>query len=1039
MPINEVENPIINSPYQEPAAHWKIHEHEPAEKLNGRREPTYVYLPPGAKVSDEDEREVGYEIKLELVSRIRERLTEWRPLALRGEGGVSRVTMELLNYWRRNGRKEPLFFAQLEAAETIIFLKEARADFLQGIGNGIPRDEPGEEKRQDGFAAFERLCCRMATGAGKTTVMAMLAAWSILNKVNNRQDQRFSDAVLVVCPNVTIRDRLAELDPKKGESSIYRTRDLVPPAFMSQLTQGRVLTVNWHVFEPRSTQSGGKVVKAGRHVSLRETVLIGSTTTTARGRRYMTEKDLMQNSALGLLKILSEEKDKQGNLKKVEVQTEKYIESDTAIVRRVLGAELGTRSNVLVFNDEAHHAYRLRSDNDEEKEKDDLIGDEEVAKNYYKEATVWVDGLDRVNKLRSINFCVDFSATPYFLGNAGKDTNRIFPWTVSSFDLQDAIESGLVKIPQLAARDSSGNNVPGYFNIWKWILPHLTPTERGGKKSDVKPEAILKYAHTPIAMLGGMWEERRQEMSGSDDPRPPVFIIVCKTRKLAKIVYEWIAEDKPPNATIPRAHLDALRNDSEHQNTICVYSDVQNEIESGNAKGDENRWMRHTLDTIGKTDWPRDSQNRPQYPEGFEELAEKMSRDKHPPGRDVRCIVSVGMLTEGWDCNTVTHIIGLRPFMSQLLCEQVIGRGLRRISYDVGENGLMNEETASVLGVPLSAFTIKATGTSKRQKAKRYHIYALPQKKEHEIRFPRVEGYLQTIRDRIICDMESIPTLPINPEKIPPEVEMKAGLAHNSGHLSLSGPGKISEANLKKFREDMRLQKRIYEMTTQLVKDYSQDNDKCQLPAGVLFLQLYEIVQRYFDEKVIAHRPSDKRDAFLSPYYGHVIEILIQSIRPEESSNGAAELPRYERMRGAGSTKDVDFYTRREPYSVIKSHINAVVPDTRKLEQSAAWRLDKHPKVFSFAKNENMGFGIPYLHNGESHNYMPDFLVRLDDEKDKNRYLILETKGYDELKDVKQQAAKRWVEAVNADGKYGQWSYAMVSKAEEINDILDEM
>ena len=1038
MAINEVENPIINSPYQEPAAHWKIHEHEPAEKIEGRRKPTYIYLPPGIQISSENEREVGYEIELQLVSRIRERLAEWRPLALNGSGGVTRTTMDLLNYWRRDGRKHPLFFAQLEAAETIIFLKEARADFLHGID--VPEDDPGENKRQQGFTAFQRLCCRMATGSGKTTVMAMLAAWNVLNKVNNKRDPRFSDAILIVCPNVTIRDRLAELDPKRGEASIYRTSDLVPPAFMPQLAQGRVLTVNWHVFEPRGSQLGSKVVKTGQPVSIRETVLIRGETTTARGRRYMTEDDLRQKESLGFLTIIpgSEKKDKDGNLEKVEIEAKKYVESDAALVQRVLGNELGTRRKILVFNDEAHHAYRLRGDDTENASEDELIGDEEVARNYYKEATVWVDGLDRIHKLRNISFCVDFSATPYFLGNAGKDTNRIFPWTVSNFDLQDAIEAGLVKIPQLAVRDSSGSNVPGYFNIWKWILPQLTSTERGGKKGEVKPEAILKYAHTPIAMLGGMWEALRQEMMNSDDPRPPVLIIVCKTRKLAKVVYEWIAEDQPPNATIPSVQLAGLRNDDEHQNTICVYSDVQDEIESGNAKSDENRWMRHTLDTIGKREWPTDGQRRPQYPDGFEELAEKMRRDKHPPGRDVRCIVSVGMLTEGWDCNTVTHIIGLRPFMSQLLCEQVIGRGLRRISYDVGEDGLMNEEIAKVFGVPLSAFTVKTSNGGGKKKLERHHIYALPQKENYEIRFPRVEGYRQVIRNRLVCDVQKVAELEIDPQKIPQEVEMKAGLPDNLGRLSLHGPGKISQADLDKFRQEMRLQERFYQMTTRLAKDYSQ-NKECRLPAGILFLQLYEIVQEYFDERVVAIEPADKKDAFLSPHYERVIERLSGAIRPEESSGETPELPRYERMRDHGSTAEVDFYTRRKPYSVSKSHINAVVPDTKKLEQSAAWYLDRHPKVFSFAKNEGMGFGIPYLHDGTVHDYMPDFLVRLDGENGENRYLILETKGYDELKEIKRNAAERWVAAVNADGKYGQWHYEMIAKAEEVNSVLDKM
>ena len=646
MSASEVENPIINSPYEEPALHWKIREHELPEKISGRREPAYIYLPPGAKTDDSSERGVGYKLKLETVSLIRRQLTEWRPLAMRGAGGVSRVTMELLNYWRREGRAHPLFFAQLEAAETIIFLTEARADFLQGVN--IPPDEPGEEKQKEGFTAFQRLCCKMATGAGKTTVMAMLAAWSILNKAGGRNDKRFSDAILIVCPNVTIRDRLAELDPKKGEASIYRTRDLVPLTMMPQLTQGRVLTTNWHVFEPHSTQTGSKVVKAGRRVTMRETIYIGAKTTTARGKRYMAEDDLRKKNALGLLHIRNEIRDKSGALKKVEIESEKYVETDAALVRRVLEGELGTRRNIVVFNDEAHHAYRLRpaQDNDGDDGGDgsdggngsDMVGDEELTENYYKEATVWVDGLDKVNKLRGINFCADFSATPYFLGKAGNNTNRIFPWTVSNFDLQDAIESGLVKIPQLAVRDSSGANVPGYFNIWKWILPKLTPAERGGKKTGAKPEAVLKYAHTPIAMMGGMWEELRRELAESDDPRPPVFIIICKTRKLAKVVYEWLAENRPPITTIPRADLPELRKTAEekHKHHLACIRTCRQEIESGNAKNDETRWMRHTLDTIGKSDLAeKQPESKRNIPMVLKDLAEKTGARK--PSAGARC------------------------------------------------------------------------------------------------------------------------------------------------------------------------------------------------------------------------------------------------------------------------------------------------------------------------------------------------------------------------------------------------------------------
>ena len=1022
MENNEVQQPIINSPYGEPKAHWKISAHEPAEKAAGRRPPAYMYLPPRKPAGEAGER-VAVEEKLELVSLLRQRVAEWRPLALRGEGGVSRVTMELLNHWRSPGRKQPLFFAQLEAAETIIFLTEARRDFLHGIV--IPPDQG---------AAFKRLCCRMATGAGKTTVMAMLAAWSILNKVDNKQDRRFSDAVLVVCPNVTIRDRLAELNPKRGEASIYFTRDIVPKGMRALLRKGRVLTPNWHVFEPRNMQAGNKVVRAGKHIVVQEKVIIGAETTTARGRRYMTEADLRQKQMLGLLEIRSEERNKDGSLKSVEIKADKYVESDAALMRRVLEKELGAAGNILVFNDEAHHAYRPQAaaDNDEAAQ-DSMFEDDDMVQDYCNEATVWVKGLDTVQDMRGINFCVDFSATPYFLAKAGDETNRIFPWTVSSFDLQDAIESGLVKIPQLAVRDASGADIPGYFNIWKWILPKLTSAERGGKKSNAKPEAVLKYAYTPLMMLGGMWRQAFLERGeDGEDPRPPVFIIVCKTTKLADTVYQWLAEDQSP-AGIPSAQLAELRNSAERRNTICVHSDMQRNLESGQIKGDEERWMRHTLDTIGKRDWPLDSQGRPQYPEGFEALAAKMGRPMHPPGRDVRCIVSVGMLTEGWDCNTVTHIIGLRPFMSQLLCEQVVGRGLRRFSYEIGENNLMREEIATVLGVPLTAFTVKSR-IPPVPPVKRHHIHALPEKEKLAIHFPRVEGYYHSVRRRIVCDLGKLPPLNIDPAEIPPEVEMKAGLPDNKGRLSLHGPGRMSQTDLAAFRGQMRLRERIWEMAAALTKHYAGNPD-CQLPGNAAFLQLHPIVEAYIFEKVSADHPADKKDAFTAPYYGFIIERLLEGIRPDESAGEAPELPRYERMRGKGSTGDVDFYTRREPYPARNSHINAVVPDTKKLEQQAARRIDRHAEVFSFAKNEGMGFGIPYFHNGELHEYMPDFLIRL--KGGGNRCLILETKGYDKLKEIKRSAAERWVSAVNAEGSYGLWQYAMVADSGEIDGVID--
>ena len=219
----EVDKPILNSPYEEPREYWRIVEGETPVRIQGRRRAMYYYRPPNEETQQGDAGH-GTAVELKLVNGIRDRLAEWR---VAGYAGVSRTTAELLKYWRREGRQHRLFFAQIEAAETVIFLTEARADLRQGMD--IPRDEPGDDGKQKGYESFQRYACKMATGTGKTMVMGMLAAWSILNKAASRADNRFSDTILVVCPNVTIRSRLQELDPGHGEASIYRVRDLSRP------------------------------------------------------------------------------------------------------------------------------------------------------------------------------------------------------------------------------------------------------------------------------------------------------------------------------------------------------------------------------------------------------------------------------------------------------------------------------------------------------------------------------------------------------------------------------------------------------------------------------------------------------------------------------------------------------------------------------------------------------------------------------------------------------------------------------------------
>ncbi len=346
------------------------------------------------------------------------------------------------------------------------------------------------------------------------------------------------------------------------------------------------------------------------------------------------------------------------------------------------------------------------------------------------------------------------SATPYYLGRMGGATNTVFPWVVSDFSLTNSIESGLVKVPQLVARDGSGALLPAYFNIWAWILPKLTAAERGTKRGSPKPEAILKCAHPPIRDPRRHVERQAQRMGGG-------------RRSRVRRCSSWYARTSASHgrSTSGSARISALptsrslnipelRNAPDRTVTIRIDTGVVHETDTGNAKSDENTWMRLILDTVGKVHWPADPQGRPIYPEGFEELAKKLERPLHPPGRDIRCIVSVGMLTEGWDCNTVTHVVGLRPFQSQLLCEQVVGRALRRRFYnpDPNDDDHFDEEVAQVFGVPFEVVPFKATGATPKPRPPQRRIHAVPQKAQFAITVPRVLGYSIGVRNRIAVD-----------------------------------------------------------------------------------------------------------------------------------------------------------------------------------------------------------------------------------------------------------------------------------------------
>ncbi|MGH6819710.1 MAG: BPTD_3080 family restriction endonuclease, partial [Methylocella sp.] len=536
--------------------------------------------------------------------------------------------------------------------------------------------------------------------------------------------------------------------------------------------------------------------------------------------------------------------------KKNESVEVKYFESDAAWFKRIrqeLGSGKGRSAHWLIFNDEAHHAYRRGDASGEEQALDE---DKDLARKNDREATIWIEGLDRINKLaggskkRGIHLCLDLSATPFYIQGSGNEVGKPFPWIISDFGLLDAIESGLVKIPQLPSRDVTGANEAAYFNIWRWVQ---VKAEEDGYGSRLTPELVMNYASAPINLLATEWHQRFQEWESTakqqhKHPVPPVFIVVCRDITIAKEVYFWLANGNDSYGVSPPW----FKNQSGPEITVRIDSKVIEDIEEGGTK-DETRRLRFILDTVGKAEWPGGGK----VPEEWSELVRKHNDkvanedndgslkwidERIPPGRDIRCIVSVAMLAEGWDANTVTHIIGLRPFGSQLLCEQVVGRALRRKSYALNEETqTFAEETAKVFGVPFELIPFKASppGPAPPQPEPN-HIYSVPEKAEFEIAFPVVTGYHQSGQFDVVVDWSQVAKLTIDPMKIPQTVELTP-LTTPEGALAAYGPGEKPILSLKKWRTLFRDQQVAFKLAREICVRWQADNGAAAVPAQVLF------------------------------------------------------------------------------------------------------------------------------------------------------------------------------------------------------------
>lgn len=914
-----VENPILNSPFQEPDRFWDFRQGQPV--LGQGRRPAGYYLRPRLRGEQASLLEEEF-VPLEAVNLIRERVRHWRS---RGYPGVTALTRQLLQHWANPDRERRLFSCQLEAAETLIWMVEASPAERQGIE--ISRDE-----------TLVRYAAKMATGSGKTVVMGMVIAWQVLNKLANPQDRRFSDAVLVVCPNLTIRERLQVLLPWK-ERNFYVQFSLVPPGLLPRLQQGKFEVTNWHLFTPQDDSRTRGVVKRG-------------------------------------------------------------AEGDAAFSRRVL-KDLGGKQHLLVINDEAHHAYRPAPLADEQRA---ALRPEEIEER--EEATVWVDGLERIARARGINFCADFSATPFFIQGSGYEPGTPLPWIVSDFGLVDAIESGITKIPRVPVETNSGALIPEYFRLWEHINRRLPASERQTARRRAKPESVLREAEPALVTLASEWQETFAAFRATGSAVPPAMIVVCDNTDLAKLVHEHIASGKV---------LADLENRDGEVLTFRIDTRLLKEAESaveGETREQTAERLRQIVDTIGKLEWagPGD-----------------------PPGRDIRCIVSVAMLTEGWDAHNVTQILGLRAFTSQLLCEQVIGRGLRRMNYD----DFSEPEYVDVYGVPFEVIPVmkKPVGHTAAQKVS-ILVRALPERKHLEITFPRVEGFVFDVRRRIRVNWDDLPALIVTPAEEPTEVIAKAAVGYRIGRPDRLGPGPEVVQDREAFHRERRLQRTVFEIAaeiTQRLKDRRSDWEDRR----VLFPQVLEIVWRYVEDRVrFAEEGLAREEIALLKYRQRIVERLTQAIEPDTDAGEAPLLPTIERFRPLGSTSEVLFRTVRPTVGTTKSHISHVALDSPTWEHSVAYRLEQMDDVLAYARNDHMDFTIPYEYQGTRHEYRPDYLVRVKTPHGPLA-LILEVKGFETEQDrAKEAAARRWVRAVNHHGEFGRWGFRVCRDPLRLGSVI---
>ena len=788
--------------------------------------------------------------------------------------------------------------------------------------------------------SFSRICSKMATGSGKTLVMGMLISWQILNAVSGEKRFPYSKHILVIAPGLTVKKRLEVLYPS-NPSSIYDEFNMIPEGMMDKLRQGKILVQNWHVLN------------------------------------WETEEQILKKRSV----------DKRG------------VKSDEAYAREVLG-DLASAKNLVVINDEAHHAWRIPAESK-------IKG---VKKEEIEEATKWIGGLDRIHRVRGILNCYDFSATPFAPTGKRTDEEALFSWIVSDFGLNDAIESGLVKTPRVVIRTDAVPDATTYkdklYHIYHYVRDDLN---RAAKPTDPLPKLVLNA----YLLLGKDWLELRQKWENSGAPTPPVMITVANRTETAariknalskkKVLIDELCDEKRI------LHIDSKvlefaesQIEDTDETEEAESNDEENVKERKLTRKEQAELLRKMVDTVGKPG---------------------------KPGEKVQKVISVGMLSEGWDAKTVTHILGLRAFSSQLLCEQVVGRGLRRTTYDVDpESGMFVAEYVNIFGVPFSFLPHEAKDGPAPSTKQYWRIQVDSSRKKYEIRWPNIVRIDHVFCPRLDLDVKKVKILHLNADDIRTIAEL-APIVDGKPDYS-----KIDQIKLDEIAKKFRLQKVIFETARDI---YDLMKEEWKGNKEYLLGQIVRIVEEFiYSDKIEINPPLFNQDEMrrriilalnMSPLVQHLSDAI-------KFSNTDESVPVFSVERPIRSTGDMNaWYTTKPCEPTKKSHINLCVYDSA-LEASIAFALDNNTNVVAWANNDHLGFEILYMFEGNIHKYRPDYIIRLTED----RYVVVEVKGQPTDQDrVKWLYLNEWTECVNFQGGFGNWSWEAVNHTSELEKILN--